>query len=94
MRHTTLSQLEVFDAIVRHGSFTRAAEELFLTQPKVSMQLRKLTDAVGLPLFKQIGEQPYRTGAGRSLYKFSCEIFERFSCFEMTIADIRMFEAG
>ncbi len=48
MRHSTLRQLEVFSAIARLGSFTRAAEELFLTQPTVSMQIKKLTDAVGL----------------------------------------------
>jgi DNA-binding transcriptional LysR family regulator len=39
MRHITLRQLEVFAAIVRQGGFTRAAEELFLTQPTVSMQI-------------------------------------------------------
>ena len=55
MRHTTFRQLEVFASIARLGSFTRAAEELFLTQPTVSMQIKKLTDAVGLPLFEQIG---------------------------------------
>lgn len=94
MRHTTLRQLEVFNAIVRHGSFTRAAEELFLTQPTVSMQIKKLTDAVGLPLFEQIGKKPYLTDAGRSLYKFSCEIFDHFARFEMTIADMKGLKQG
>jgi DNA-binding transcriptional LysR family regulator len=94
MRHTTLRQLEVFNAIVRHGSFTRAAEELFLTQPTVSIQIKKLTDAVGLPLFEQIGKKPYLTDAGRSLYKFSCEIFDRFARFEMTIADMKGLKQG
>jgi len=65
-----------------------------LTPPKVSMPIRKLTGAVGLPFFKQFGKKPYRTDAGRSLYKFSCEIFERFSCFEMTIADMRSLKQG
>jgi DNA-binding transcriptional LysR family regulator len=94
MRHTTLRQLEVFNAIVRHGSFTRAAEELFLTQPTVSMQIKKLTDAVGLPLFEQIGKKLYLTDAGRSLYEFSCEIFDRFARFEMTIADMKGLKQG
>lgn len=47
MRHATFRQLEVFEAIARLDNFTRAAEELFLTQPTVSMQVKKLNDAVG-----------------------------------------------
>ena len=46
IRHATLRQLQVFEAIVRHGNFTRASEELFLTQPTVSMQVKKLADAM------------------------------------------------
>ena len=55
IRHTTLRQLQIFEASVRFGSFTRAAEALFLTQPTVSMQIKKLADTVGLPLFEQVG---------------------------------------
>ena len=66
MRHSTLRQLEVFESIARLGSFTRAAEELFLTQPTVSMQIKKLTDAVGLTLFEQVGKKMYLTDAGRA----------------------------
>jgi DNA-binding transcriptional LysR family regulator len=94
MRHTTLRQLEVFTAIVRHGSYTRAAEELFLTQPTVSMQIKKLTETVGMPLFEQIGKKLYLTDAGRALYKFSCEIFEHFARFEMTIANMKGLKQG
>lgn len=54
MRRSALRQLEVFEAIARLKSFTRAAEELFLTQPTVSMQIKKLTSEIGLPLFEQI----------------------------------------
>ena len=50
-RRISLRQLQVFEAIVRLGSFTRAAEELFLTQPTVSMQTKKLADVMGLELF-------------------------------------------
>ncbi|OYW68452.1 MAG: hypothetical protein B7Z40_02770 [Bosea sp. 12-68-7] len=89
MRHSTLRQLEVFSAIARLGSFTRAAEELFLTQPTVSMQIKKLTDAVGLPLFEQIGKKIYLTDAGRELQQTCGGIFEHFSRFEMTIADMK-----
>jgi DNA-binding transcriptional LysR family regulator len=94
MRHITLRQLEVFNAIVRHGSFTRAAEELFLTQPTVSMQIKKLTEAVGLPLFEQIGKKLYLTDPGCSLHKFACEIFDHFSRFQMAIADAKGLKQG
>ncbi len=64
MRHCTLRQLELFETIARVGSFTRAAEELFLTQPTVSMQIKKLSDTVGMPLFEQIGKKIYFTDIG------------------------------
>lgn len=94
MRHSTLRQLEVFEAIARLGSFTRAAEELFLTQPTVSMQIKKLTDAVGLPLFEQIGKKIYLTDAGRELQRTCRGIFEHFSHFEMAISDMKGLKAG
>ncbi len=68
MNQATLHQLKVFEAAARHGSFTRAAEELFLTQPTVSMQIKQLTKSVGLPLFEQVGKRLYLTEAGRELF--------------------------
>jgi len=94
MRHTTLRQLEVFEAIARLGSFTRAAEELHLTQPTVSMQIKKLTDAVGMPLFEQVGKRMYLTDAGRALQNFSREIFDHFTHFEMLLADLKGLKQG
>jgi len=60
-RRASLRQLQVFEAIARHGSFTRAAEELYLTQPTVSMQIKKLEQSIGLPLFEQVGKRIYLT---------------------------------
>ncbi len=94
MRHSTFRQLEVFEAIARLGSFTRAAEELFLTQPTVSMQIKKLTEAVGLPLFEQVGKKIYLTDAGRALHKTSRDIFKHLSHFEMTVADMQGMKQG
>ena len=84
MRHSTLRQLKVFEAIARLKSFTRAAEELFLTQPSVSMQIKKLTDEIGLPLFEQIGKKIYLTDAGQELFQTCHGIFEHIARFEMT----------
>lgn len=94
MRHSTFRQLEVFEAIARLGSFTRAAEELFLTQPTASMQIKKLSDAVGLPLFEQIGKRIFLTDAGRELQATCRDIFSRLDRFEMLMADMKGLKQG
>ncbi|MFB2895800.1 LysR family transcriptional regulator [Aerosakkonemataceae cyanobacterium BLCC-F50] len=94
MKHTTLHQLKVFEAAARHGSFTRAAEELFLTQPTVSMQVKQLSKAVGLPLFEQVGKRLYLTEAGRELLATCREIFDRIAQFEMTVANLKGVKQG
>lgn len=94
MRHSTLRQLEVFETIARLGSFTRAADELFLTQPTVSMQIKKLTDAIGLPLFEQIGKKMYLTDIGQELHRTCHGIFEHLSQFEMAAADMKGLKTG
>lgn len=94
MRHSTLRQLEVFEAIARLGSFTRAAEELYLTQPTVSMQIKKLADAVGLPLFEQVGKKMYLTDAGHALKKTCHGIFEHLAHFEMLASDMKGLKTG
>ncbi len=53
----TLRQLKIFEAVARHLSFTQASEELHLTQPAVSMQVKQLEQAVGVPLFELVGKR-------------------------------------
>jgi LysR family transcriptional regulator, low CO2-responsive transcriptional regulator len=90
----TLHQLKVFETVARHGSFTRAAEELFITQPTVSSQVKQLTKAVGLPLFEQIGKSLYLTDAGKELLATCQDIFERLDNFEMKVADLKGTKQG
>ena len=94
IRHATLRQLQVFEAIVRLGSFTRAAEELFLTQPTVSMQIKKLSDAMGLPLFEHVGRNVRPTEAGLELYESCRRIFETLANLEMKMADLKGIKRG
>jgi len=94
IRQATLRQLQVFEAIVRLGSFTRAAEELFLTQPTVSMQIRKLADTMGLPLFEHVGRNVAPTEAGLELYEASRRIFEVLANLEMKFADLKGMKCG
>lgn len=94
MIHATLHQLKVFEATARHGSFTRAAEELYLTQPTVSIQVKQLTKSVGLPLFEQIGKRLYLTEAGQKLLSTCQEIFNGLEQFEMSVADLKGMKQG
>ena len=68
VRHATVRQLRVFDAVARHLSFSRAAEELHLSQPAVSMQVKALEAQAGLPLLEQVGKKIFLTEAGRVVH--------------------------
>ena len=93
-RYASLRQLQVFEAVARLGSFTRAAEELFLAQPTVSMQLKKLADTIELPLFEQVGIRIQLTDAGREVYVVCQEVFHSLACLEMKIADLKGIKRG
>ncbi|WP_295400080.1 LysR family transcriptional regulator [uncultured Thiocystis sp.] len=72
--HFSLRQLRVFEAVARRLSFTRAAEELHLSQPAVSMQVHQLEDEVGLPLFERLGKRIVLTEAGQEVHHYSLAI--------------------
>lgn len=76
-RTTTLRQLQILVAVARHGGYTRAAEALHLTQPTVSMQVKKLSEAIGLRLFEQTGKKLQLTAAGRKTLAASQDILNR-----------------
>src|SRR3990167_1673973 len=67
----TLRQLKIFAAVAKNNSFTRAAEELNLTQPAVSMQVKQLEDQAGIPLFEQVGKKIFLTEAGEEVLHYS-----------------------
>ena len=94
VKRATLRQLRVFEAVARNLSFTRAAEELLLTQPTVSMQMRQLTRSVGVPLFEMVGRRLFLTDAGRELQGTCREIFEHLDRFEMKVADMQGMKQG
>jgi DNA-binding transcriptional LysR family regulator len=71
MHHLTLRQLRIFEAAARHLHFGRAAREMHLTQPAVSLQLKQLEEHVGLPLFEQMGRRMHLTHAGEELLRHS-----------------------
>jgi DNA-binding transcriptional LysR family regulator len=71
MRAVTLRQLAVFASVARHSSFARAAEELHLTQPAISMQIKELEAAVELPLFERSGRAVRLTMPGEYLLVYA-----------------------
>lgn len=93
-RHFSFRQLQVFDAIARVRNFSRAADELHLAQPTVSTQMKRLADALGMPLFEQIGRDLYLTEAGRVLHKACGELFDVLARLEMDVADLKGLKQG
>jgi len=94
MLHITLRQLQVFDAVARHLSFSRASGELHLSQPAVSMQVKQLEEALGLPVFEQIGKKIFLTDAGREVQRVSQAIEQQLLDLEGTLADLRGVRGG
>lgn len=72
--NVTLRQLKIFEAVARHLSFTRASEELHLTQPAVSMQIKQLEEIVGIPLIELVGKRVHLTEAGEELQRYARSI--------------------
>jgi LysR family transcriptional regulator, low CO2-responsive transcriptional regulator len=70
-----LHQLHIFQAVAEHGSYSRAASALYLSQPGVSLQVKALERSIGLPLFEKVGRTLHLTEAGRELLTYSERIF-------------------
>ncbi|NNU43408.1 LysR family transcriptional regulator [Ramlibacter montanisoli] len=94
MKNATLRQLKVFEAVARHRSFSRAAEELHLTQPAVSTQVGKLEEHAGLPLFEQLGKKIHLTPAGAQMLQSSREIIQKFQEAEEAMAQFKGVSGG
>ncbi|TSE20442.1 HTH-type transcriptional activator CmpR [Tepidimonas alkaliphilus] len=94
MMHISLRQLRAFEAVARLRSFSRAAEELCVTQPTVSKQIRLLHEEVGLPLLEQVGKKIYLTDLGEALYATCSQWLDSWSRFEQTVADHKGVKQG
>jgi LysR family transcriptional regulator, putative pyruvate carboxylase regulator len=85
----TLRQLQLFRAVCAHRSYSRAAEEMALTQPAVSLQMRQLEELIGQPLFDYVGKKLYLTEAGDALLLASGDLFGRLESLDMQLADLK-----
>ncbi len=77
LRQITLHQLRLFNSLGTHLSFTKAAKELHLSQPAVSIQIKRLEESVGLPLVEHLGRKIFLTGAGQKLYSATNDVLGR-----------------
>jgi DNA-binding transcriptional LysR family regulator len=94
MRNATLRQLKIFETVARRLSFSRAAEELYLTQPAVSTQVKQLEEHAGLPLFEQLGKKIYLTPAGNEMLHYSRAILEQFREADDAMARLKGISGG
>lgn len=92
--HVSLRQLKIFEAVARHLSYTRAAEELFLTQPAVFTQVKQLEESVGLTLLERIGKRIYLTDAGGEVLATCRETLGALDRLEMRLADMQGLKRG
>ncbi len=90
----TLRQLEIFLAVAEHQSMTRAAEELYLSHSAVSLQVRKLSEAIGLPLHEVIGRRLYLTEAGREVVAAGRQIFDSIRRLDDSINSLKGLTSG
>lgn len=89
-----LNRLRLFQAVARHGSYSRAAEALDLSQPSVSVQVHQLERALGAYLFYQIGRRLQLTEEGKVLLRYADQIFALEDKAERAVREISGLERG
>lgn len=92
--NVTLRQLQVFESVARLLSYSRAAEDLHLSQPAVSMQISQLEDNIGLPMFEKLGKKVFLTDAGVELYRSSRIISQQLVETEAYFEDMKGVRGG
>lgn len=85
----TLHQLAIFGEVARHGSMTKAAKHLHMTQPAVSIQLKQLQETIGLPLVEVVGRKLYLTQAGEKLQKVYENVHRELESFDATVSQLK-----
>jgi DNA-binding transcriptional LysR family regulator len=90
----SLRQLQVFESVARHLSHSRAADELYLSQPAVSMQIKQAENVVGLPLFEQLGKKIFLTEAGHEMLRYSRSILQLVDEMESVFGEMKGLERG
>lgn len=85
----SLRQLQIFATVARRLSYTRAAEELHLTQPAVFTQVRQLQENLGSALIERIGKQLFLTEAGQMVLQSATDVLGEVERLDMGLAELR-----
>ena len=93
-RRLTLHQLAIFAVLARHQNMTRAAAELHMTTPALSIQVKKLAESLGVPLHEQIGRRLYLTEAGRQVEAAARDVLQRLDVLEEELAELQGLARG
>lgn len=94
MKNATFRQIKVFEAVARHLNYSRAAEELRLSQPGVSLHVKQLEEHAGLPLFEQRGKKIYLTSAGREMLHYSRAMIQQLKEADEALAALKGIRGG
>jgi DNA-binding transcriptional LysR family regulator len=94
IRHLSFRLLQVFVQVARLGNISAAARALHLTQPTVSLQLKKLREAVNEPLFDNRDGRMVLTHTGEELYRAACDVLVRFEDFNVFLEQARGGSSG
>ena len=90
----SIRQLEILLAVHDHGSINGAAKALHLTQPTVSMQMKKLSEAIDSPLYEIQSKQLYFTDQGLELVKTAVEVLDSFARLDHKLNAMRELQTG
>jgi len=94
LRRATMRQIEIFESVARNESFTRAAEEMHLTQPTISAQVKSFGETIGMPLYEQVGRRIYLTDAGNMVARVCREVIDSLANLEMSLNDLKGMKKG
>jgi DNA-binding transcriptional LysR family regulator len=92
--HFTIRQLRVFECVAKHLNYTTAADELFLSQPAVSMQVKQLEEQFGLALFERLGRRVFLTAAGEEVLRHVRALSAQYEELENTVARLKGHDTG
>lgn len=90
----TLRQLEILLAVHDQGGINGAARALYLTQPTVSTQMKKLSEAVGAPLYNIVQRKLQFTEEGLEMVRTAVEVLDSFARLDLTLSNLRELKSG
>lgn len=94
MEDATIRQIKVFETVARHLNYSRAAHELRMSQPGVSIHVRQLERHAGVPLFEQVGKKIFLTSAGREMLRCSRAIIQQLKEADDAFAELKGIRGG